>query len=325
MAVYTPVSEAQVGALLQRLRLGELQQLSGIAAGIENSNFFIDCDAGRYVLTLFERLSAQQLPFYLGLMQHLAAKGLPVPAPQADPEGQILFELGGKPAAVVTCLRGSHQLSPNVFHCEQLGHTLARLHEAVADFRPFQPNLRGLPWWQAVAPTLYAKLDADTAALLREELAFQTELAASRAYQDLPRGAIHADLFRDNAMFEGLPGREQLCGVFDLYFAGVDTFLFDLAVCLNDWCIDLASGRLIEERAAALVAAYEAVRPLSAAEHRLLPAALRAAALRFWLSRLDDWHRPRAAQLLKPHDPTHFERVLRERIAAPWHAMKELG
>jgi homoserine kinase type II len=202
---------------------------------------------------------------------------------------------------------------------------LARMHAAVADYRPFQPNLRGLPWWQAVAPALYSKLDADTAALLREELAFQTELAASRAYQELPRGAVHADLFRDNAMFEGLPGREQLCGVFDFYFAGVDTLLFDLAVCLNDWCIDLASGRLIEERAAALVAAYESVRPLSAAEHRLLPALLRAAALRFWLSRLDDWHRPRAAQLLKPHDPTHFERVLRERLAAPWHAMKDLA
>ena len=271
MAVYTPASEAQVSGLLQQLGLGRLHQLSGITAGIENSNFFIDCDAGRYVLTLFERLSAEQLPFYLGLMQHLAAQGLPVPAPQADGDGRILFELAGKPAAVVTALRGSHQLTPNVFHCEQLGQMLARLHGAVADYRPFQPNLRGLPWWQAVAPTLYPKLDRDTAALLREELAFQAELAASAVYQELPRGAIHADLFRDNAMFEGLPGREQLCGVFDFYFAGVDTFLFDLAVCLNDWCIDLASGRLIEERAAALVAAYESVRPLSAAEHRLLP------------------------------------------------------
>ena len=323
MAVYTPVPEAQVQALLKRLNLGELQQLSGISAGIENSNFFVDCSAGRYVLTLFERLNSAQLPFYLGLMQHLAAKGLPVPAPQADAQGETLFELQGKPAAVVSCLRGSHQLSPNVFHCEQLGHCLARLHGAVADFPRFQPNLRGLPWWQEVAPTLLDQLPADTATLLREELHFQLELAGSAVYQELPRGAIHADLFRDNAMFEGLPGREQLCGVFDFYFAGVDSFLFDLAVCLNDWCIDLASGRLIEERASALVAAYEAERPLSAAEHRLLPALLRAAALRFWLSRLDDWYRPRDAQLLKPHDPTHFERVLRERRSNPWHAMKD--
>ena len=323
MAVYTPVTEAQAAGLLDRLGLGPLQQLSGISAGIENSNFFADCPSGRYVLTLFERLNAQQLPFYLGLMQHLATKGLPVPGPQADADGQILFELAGKPAAVVTCLRGSHQLAPNVFHCEQLGHTLARMHLAVADYRPFQTNLRGLSWWQAVAPTLYSRLPADTAELLRDELAFQCELAESRAYQELPRGAIHADLFRDNAMFEGLPGREQLCGVFDFYFAGVDTFLFDLAVCINDWCIDLASGRLIEERASALVAAYETERPLSAAEHRLLPALLRAGALRFWLSRLDDWYRPRSAKLLKPHDPTHFERVLRERRTAPWHAMKD--
>lgn len=322
MAVFTAVDEADVQALLTRLNLGRLERLTGIKAGIENSNFFVDCDAGRYVLTLFERLSAEQLPFYLGLMQHLALKGLPVPAPQADAQGEILFELAGKPAALVSCLRGAHQLAPDVFHCEQLGQTLARLHLAVADFPLQQPNLRGLAWWQSVGPALLPKLDAATAELLGAELRFQRDLAAAPAYQDLPRGAIHADLFRDNAMFEGLPGREQLCGVFDFYFAGVDSFLFDLCVCLNDWCIDLESGRLIEERADALVAAYELVRPLSGIEHRLLPALLRAAALRFWLSRLDDWHRPREAQLLKPHDPTHFERVLRERIATPWHALK---
>jgi homoserine kinase type II len=320
VAVFTFVAESEAQTLLERLKLGRLQALTGIQSGIENSNFFLDCDGGRFVLTLFERLSFEQLPFYLGLMQHLAHKGLPVPAPQADSEGQTLFSIAGKPAALVSRLRGGHQLAPDVFHCEQLGHTLARMHMAVADFPLQQPNLRGLPWWQQASREVLPHLPPELGALLRDELHFQTELAASSAGQELPRGAIHADLFRDNAMFEGLPGREQLCGVFDFYFAGVDSFLFDLAVCLNDWCIDLASGRLIEARAQALVAAYETVRPLSGTEHRLLPALLRAAALRFWLSRLHDWHLPRDASLLKPHDPTHFERVLRQRRANAFHA-----
>lgn len=321
MAVFTALDEPAAQALLSAMRLGRLQSLTGIAAGIENSNFFIDCDGGRFVLTLFERLTAEQLPFYLGLMQHLAAKGLPVPAPQADAHGRTLFQIAGKPAALVTRLAGAHQLAPDVFHCEQLGQTLARMHRAVADFPLEQPNLRGLAWWQAASPKVLPHLEPDLAALLRDELAFQTALAASPGWQELPRGAVHADLFRDNALFEGLPGRERLCGVFDFYFAGVDTFLFDLAVCLNDWCIDLDSGRLDEARAAALVRAYESERALGGAEHRLLPAVLRAAALRFWLSRLVDWHCPRPASLLKPHDPTHFERVLRQRRASAWHAL----
>ncbi len=321
MAVFTAVSDAEAQALLDRLGLGTLQALTGIKAGIENSNFFVDTDSGSYVLTVFERLSHEQLPFYLGLMQHLAAKGLPVPAPQANGDGQTLFTLSGKPAALVSRLRGGHQLAPDIFHCEQLGQTLARMHLAVADFPLQQPNLRGLTWWQPASEQVLPHLDADRAALLRDELAFQQQLAARAA--ELPRGAVHADLFRDNAMFEGLPGRERLSGVFDFYFAGVDSFLFDLAVCLNDWCIALDSGQLIEARAAALVAAYERERPLSGAEHRLLPALLRAAALRFWLSRLHDWHLPREASLLKPHDPAHFERVLRLRREQAWHALQD--
>jgi homoserine kinase type II len=321
MAVFTSVGEADAQVLLDRLGLGALQSLKGIQAGIENSNFFVDADGGRFVLTVFERLTHAQLPFYLGLMQHLARKGLPVPAPAADADDQTLFTLQGKPAALVSRLNGGHQLAPDVFHCEQLGHTLARMHKAVADFPLHQPNLRGLPWRQATATSLLPKLSAEEADLLRDEMHFQLELAGSSSYQDLPTGAVHADLFRDNAMFDGLPGREQLSGVFDFYFAGVDTFLFDLAVCLNDWCIDLPTGRLDEDRATALVRAYEAERRLSPTEHRLLPGLMRAAALRFWLSRLDDWHRPRDAELLKPHDPRHFERVLRQRRALAWHAL----
>ena len=327
MAVFTEVSAEQAQALLDHLKLGQLSSLRGIGAGIENTNYFVDCASGHYVLTLFERLTAKQLPFYLRLMQHLAQRGVPVPEPHADATGEILFEVAGKPAALVDRLHGGHQLAPDAFHCAQVGATLARMHQAGRDFPLRQPNLRGLPWWREVVPQLLPFLDAGQAELLQSELAYQEQLAASARYADLPSGPIHADLFRDNVMFEpgeGV-GRERLTGFFDFYFAGVDTWLFDLAVCLNDWCIDLSDGRLVEERAAAFVAAYEGERPLSSGEHRLLPALLRAAALRFWVSRLYDVHLPREASLLKAHDPRHFERVLRERIAMPWHALHEAG
>jgi homoserine kinase type II len=327
MAVFTEVSPAQAQALLDHLKLGQLSSLRGIGAGIENTNYFVDCTGEdghlhRYVLTLFERLTAEQLPFYLRLMQHLAQRGVPVPEPHADSTGEILFEVAGKPAAIVDRLHGGHQMAPDAFHCSQVGAALAQMHLAGRDYPLYQPNLRGLAWWQQVVPQLLPFLEPDQAELLKSELAYQEQLAASARYADLPKGPIHADLFRDNVMFEPGegPGRERLTGFFDFYFAGVDTFLFDLAVCLNDWCIDLSDGRLITERAAVFVSAYESVRPLSGSEHRLLPALLRAAALRFWVSRLYDLHLPREASLLKAHDPRHFERVLRERIAKPWHA-----
>jgi len=321
MAVFTEVSLAQAQDLMDRLALGRVQELRGIGAGIENTNYFVTTERGEYVLTLFERLSFEQLPFYLRLMKHLARRGVPVPDPQPDATGEILHQVAGKPAAVVQKLRGRHQLAPDVFHCEQLGAQLARMHLAGQDFELNQPHLRGLIWWAEVVPLVRPHLSESQAQLIQNELAFQQQIASSQVYSELPRGPIHADLFRDNVMFEGLPGREQLSGLFDFYFAGVDTWLFDLAVCLNDWCIDLASGRLDEARASALVRAYESVRPMSGAEHRLLPAMLRAAALRFWVSRLWDFHLPREASLLKPHDPRHFERVLRERVASAWHAL----
>ncbi|ALT76485.1 homoserine kinase [Paucibacter sp. KCTC 42545] len=321
MAVFTQVTEAQAQALATRLHLGQLQSLRGIKAGIENTNYFLDTDKGEFVLTVFERLSFEQLPFYLQLMKHLAARGIAVPDPQADSQGHILFELQGKPAAVVNKLSGGHQLAPDLFHCAQVGAGLARMHLAAQDFPLDQPNLRGLDWWNETVPVLLPFLDPERSNLIQQELAYQQSLAASASYAELPCGPIHADLFRDNVMFDGLPGRERLSGFFDFYFAGVDTWLFDLAVCLNDWCIDRDSGRLDETRAQAFVDAYETVRPLSGTEHRLLPALLRAAALRFWVSRLWDVYLPRDASLLTPHDPGHFERVLRERIARPWHAL----
>lgn len=319
MAVFTEVSRAEAGALSARLGAGELLSLQGIGAGIENTNYFVSTTAGEWVLTLFERLTAAQLPFYLRLMQHLAQRGLPVPEPRADASGQILHTVAGKPAALVTRLPGHHQLAPDLHHCAQLGSLLARLHLAVADFPLQQPNLRGLGWWLTVAPAVRPFLDSDRQQLLDDELVFQQQVAASPAHATLPRGAVHADLFCDNVLFDGLPGHEKLTGAFDFYFAGTDTFAYDLAVCLNDWCLNADDAALDEARAQALVQAYEQVRPLATSEVRMLPAMLRAAALRFWLSRLGDWHLPRAAALLEPKDPGHFERVLRARIATPWH------
>ena len=319
MAVFTAVGPDEAGALTARLGAGQLLALQGIPAGIENTNYFVTTDQGEWVLTLFERLTTEQLPFYLRLMQHLAQRGLPVPEPRADAQGEIVHQVAGKPAALVNRLPGHHQLAPDLHHCAQLGGLLARMHTAVADFALQQPNLRGLDWWLGMAPRLLPHLSADQQALLISELEFQQQLAATPAAQALPRGAVHADLFCDNVLFDGLPGHEKLTACFDFYFAGTDSFAYDLAVCLNDWCLQPADGLLDEARAEVLLAAYTAQRPLSALEHRLLPAMLRAAALRFWLSRLGDWHLPREAALLQPKDPTHFERVLRARIAMPWH------
>lgn len=304
--------------------------MRGIEGGIENTNYFAttagpDGQPREWVLTLFERLTHAQLPFYLHLMKHLAARGVPVPDPQAKAEGApigpgedaILHTVRGKPAAVVNRLRGQSELAPGPAHCAAVGQMLARAHLAAQDFALQQPNLRGLPWWNETAPVVLPHLNEAQAALMRAELAYQNHVAAGSAYAALPRGAVHADLFRDNVMFDGPADAPALTGFFDFYFAGTDTWLFDLAVTLNDWAIDLPTGRTDEARTRALLDAYQAVRPLESAERQLLPAMARAGALRFWLSRLWDWHLPRQASMLKPHDPTHFERVLRQRIAAP--------
>ncbi|RSZ44564.1 homoserine kinase [Variovorax beijingensis] len=341
MAVFTEVDFGEADALVQRLGLGPLRELRGIEGGIENTNYFATTESGEFVLTLFERLSAEQLPYYLCLMKHLAGRGLPVPEPVADPAVQppsghaltipanapceLLLKVAGKPAALVQRLSGRSELAPGTAHCAELGALLARMHLAARDFPRIQPNLRGLAWWNDTVPVVLPYVDESQAALLRGELAYQNHIAESSAYAALPRGPVHADMFRDNVMFatgDNASAAPRLTGVFDFYFAGTDTWLFDLAVCLNDWAIDLSTGQHDAERAGALLAAYESVRPLNASERALLPAMLRAAALRFWISRLWDFHLPREASMLKPHDPAHFERVLRERATHP-HAMAQ--
>ena len=314
MAVYTEVSFDEAAAFLRFLNLGQLQTLKGAAGGIENTNYFADTDQGQYVLTLFERLTFEQLPFYLHLMKHLATRGIPVPDPVEDSKGNILHRLKGKPAAVVNKLRGHSELAPGAAHCTGVGDMLARMHLAGLDYSRQQPNLRCLNWWNETVPVVLPHLTLDQRSLILGELAYQNHIAASSCYQSLPRGVVHGDLFRDNVMFEN----GQLTGFFDFYFAGCDTFLFDIGICLNDWCIDLDSGKLDTVRADAFMAAYQKVRPLTLQERTLLPALQRAGALRFWVSRLWDFHLPREASMLKAHDPGHFERVLRERLAHPY-------
>ena len=314
MAVFTEVSPDEAAGLLQKLNLGTLQSMQGINSGIENTNYFVSTERGDYVLTLFERLSFEQLPFYLNLMRHLAARGVPVPAPQADAQGHILHTLQGKPAAVVTRLKGRNQLAPQAADCAQVGAMLARMHLAGQDYAEQQPNLRGLAWWVETVPVVKPHLTPEQTTLIESELRFQQDLAASADHAMLPKGPVHADLFRDNVMFDG----PTLAGFFDFYFAGCDTFVFDIAVCLNDWCIDLATGALDAARADAFVRAYDQARRLSDTEVAALPDALRAGALRFWTSRLWDFHLPREASMLQPHDPTHFERVLTLRRTQPW-------
>jgi homoserine kinase type II len=313
MAVFTEVSEQHARDLLTQLSIGELVSLQGISSGIENTNYFLTTDQGEYVLTVFERLSHAQLPFYLYLMKHLAARGIPVPDPQSNQQGDILLTLLDKPAAVVNRLNGQSELQPGAAHCAAMGRTLAQMHLAARDFDRFQINLRGLAWWNDTVPAVLPFLSPAQHRLLTHEMSYQNHVSSLSAYAALPSGPVHADAFRNNVMFDG----DQLSGVFDFYFAGCDHWLFDLGVCINDWCIDLHTGDMDHVRLQAMLSAYQSVRPLSTAERALFNPMLRAAALRFWISRLWDFHLPRQASMLQPHDPAHFERVLTQRLHDP--------
>lgn len=304
MSVYTTVTEAELAAWLRAYPVGTLLALQPIAKGIENSNFFVTTTQGRYVLTLFERLAPEELPFYLELMSHLARHGIPCPAPIADRDGALLSSLNGKPAALVTRLAGASVEAPSVAHCAALGTLLARMHLAGRSFAGTLENPRGPKWWRVAAREVRPFLSAPQAKQLDEELRFQSLYR----FPDLPRGPVHADLFRDNALFDD--GR--LSGVIDFYFAGIDCLLYDCAVCANDWCLvhPVQDLRLDETKTCALLDAYARVRPFTALERGAWPVLLRAAALRFWLSRLRDLHLPRPGALVHAHDPGHFERIL---------------
>ena len=315
MSVYTKVTPSQLADWLKRYSVGTLTDLRGIAAGIENTNYFVTTTQGRYVLTLFERLPERSLPFYLGLIAHLARQGIPCPAPLVDHSNGLYSMLNGKPAALVTRLAGAPVMSPTPAHCAQVGAVLARMHVAGRSFAGSVENPRGPKWWRETAQSVAPFLDAAQRRLLDAELEFQSRYR----FQDLPRGPIHADLFRDNVLWDG----ERIGGLIDFYFAGVDAWLFDAAVTLNDWCTH-PDGEIDRARALALLGAYHAARPFAAIERGAWPAMLRAASLRFWLSRLHDFHLPRPGELVHAHDPEHFRRILELRIGAahdlPWVA-----
>lgn len=301
MSVFTKVSHAELLAFLQQYPLGEVLGFQGIGEGVENTNYYVDTVDGRYVLTLFERLDPADLPFFLDLMEHLAGRGVPCPRPVHARDGRTLTRLNGRPAAIVQRLTGQSVLFPSAAQCAAVGALLGNLHVAAADFAGRAANPRGAAWRRETAARLLPVVDADTAALLRDELAAQDALALSA----LPQGVIHADLFRDNVLLVD----ERLTGVIDFYYACVDAQLYDLAVTVNDWCFD-ARGALITEHARWLVTRYAALRQVTAAEKKAWPLVLRAAALRFWLSRLYDWHFPRGGDLVHVKDPGEYRRKL---------------
>lgn len=311
MAVFTRITQTELQVWLRGRDCGELLSFEGIESGIENTNYFVNTSTGRFVLTLFEKLKAEDLPFYLGLMQHLAKKGLAVPGPIPNAEGELFNPLNGKPATLVNCLSGKSVDRPNTAQCEQIGRFCAQAHLAVADFEGNTPNPRGLAWIESAMHELESHLPDRVRALLHNEVNHQKAVAERHAYKMLPKGAVHADLFRDNALMKG----DALGGVIDFYFAGVDTFLFDLAVTANDWCIDVSNdgqsqGELQLDSLAALLKGYQDIRPLNNHECDLWQDMLRAAGLRFWTSRLYDYYMPRDAEVLNVKDPKHFERIL---------------
>jgi homoserine kinase type II len=308
MSVYTTVTAEELDAWLARYAVGGLVDLAPIASGIENTNYFVTTAKGRYVLTLYERLPAAELPFYLNLMAHLARAGVAVPAPEPDRTGALFSLLNGKPAGLAARVEGAPALTPSAAQCAATGEALARLHVASASYRARLTNRRGPGWWRQAARSVRPFLTPAQNELLAAELRFQTGFGRGK----LPKGAIHGDLFRDNVLFES----DRVAGIIDFGFSATDFFAYDLAIAVNDWCVQ-PDGSLDEARLRAFIGGYEATRALSPDEREQWPALLRAAALRFWLSRLYDLHLPRPGELTHAHDPLPFERILRARVAAP--------
>jgi homoserine kinase type II len=310
MSVYTTVTPDELEAWLTRYAVGALVDLAPIAAGIENTNYFVTTERGRYVLTLYERLPSEELPFYLNLMAHLARASVEVPAPVPDRTGALFSHLNGRPAGLVLRIDGAAVDAPSDAHCAAVGDALARLHRASQSYRARLTNRRGPAWWRQAARAVRPHITPAQNDLLTAEVRYQTGFGKVK----LPKGAIHGDLFCDNVLF----ANGRVAGIIDFGFAATDFFAYDLAIAVNDWCVaGNGDGELDDARMRAMVAAYHAVRPLTDDERGQWPALLRAAALRFWVSRLYDLYLPRPGELTHAHDPTPFERILRARVNAP--------
>ncbi|MEZ5953174.1 MAG: homoserine kinase [Hyphomonas sp.] len=307
MAVYTQVSDEALEAFLKEYDLGTPLSFKGIAEGVENSNYYLETSTGRFILTLFEkRVNAADLPYFIGLKQHLAAKGFPCPEPIHGRDGASLRTLEGRPAVIVSFLEGLSPRKPNVTQCRELGAGMARMHLALADFAMTRENSLGPASW----PRLWAGHEADAdalqpglSALIAEDLA---AIAAAKPQSfAIPRGTVHADLFPDNAFFLG----DSFSGVIDFYFACTDALAYDLAVCLNSWAFEDGGRDSIDynfSKGAALIAGYESVRPLEPTEREALPILCRGAAVRFFLTRLIDWSSTPAGALVKPKNPLEY-------------------
>lgn len=309
MSVFTTLSHEEVSDWLRNFSIGELVKLKGIAAGITNTNYFVMTDQQKYVLTIFEKHTAEELPYFVNLMAHLANYGVPCPSPVPDKNGIALHQLKSKPALMVTCLNGEDVATPNLAQVQQVATTLAKMHLAGENFTQTSINQRGQDWFDSTSQLVMPKLDAADAQLLTAELGYQKGLCVS----DLPRGVIHGDLFRDNVLFDG----DKLGGFIDFYYACNDILAYDVAIAMNEWCLhhngsDL--GNVDHEKAQAFLAAYQTLRPFTAQEQTLWPAMLRRAALRFWLSRLYDLHFPQAGELTYTKDPNHFKKLLQQYI-----------
>ena len=302
MSVFTTVSADELTEWLKAYPLGTLLELKGIASGITNTNYFVTTTSGRYVLTLFEEHTADELPYFLDLMTHLAERGVPCPHPVKRNDGVQLDELNGKPAALVSCLAGRDIETPNEIHCAEVGRVLANMHLAGESFSGNSHDTRGSVWRQTTADKVFGLLGADDQSMLSQVMQRQASLNLS----SLPQGVIHADLFRDNVLFDG----EKIGGLIDFYYACRGAFLYDLAIAVNDWCVN-SDGSLDKPRVMAMLKAYHAVRALTHQEKAVWTDMLPIAALRFWLSRLKDKHFPHAGELTHAKDPQHFQKILK--------------
>jgi homoserine kinase type II len=306
MAVYTEVGEAELDAFLADYDIGEAEALKGVAEGVENSNYLLTTTKGQYFLTLYEkRVDPKDLPFFLGLMDHLAARGITCPKPIHGRDGNAIRSLAGKPAAITTFLHGMWPRRVGVQHCGPLGRAMAELHLAGRDFPIRRPNALSVAGWRPLFDSSRAHAD-DVAHGLARELGDELDFFEANWPKDLPGGVIHADLFPDNVFFL----HERLSGLIDFYFACNDALAYDVAICLNAWCFE-ADGSFNATKARAMIQAYDRVRPLAAAERAALPLLARGAALRFLLTRLYDWLHTPAAALVKRKDPLEYLAKLR--------------